>query len=168
MYKFYKMRNILTLSFLILFSNFLFSQEKFNIYNPEADAKNEIENAVKIAKKENKHVFIQVGGNWCGWCKLFHELVTTDEDISKYIEENYELIHLNYSKENSNLDVLETLDFPQRFGFPVFVILDKNGERIHTQNSAYLEEGRGHSPQKVLEFLKHWSPASIDPNSYKK
>ena len=51
---------------------------------------------------------------------------------------------------------------------PVFVILDKNGNRIHTQNSAYLEEGKGHSPKKVLEFLKHWSPASIDPKSYKK
>ena len=166
--KIYTMKKILILSLVFFMSNALMAQEKFNVYNPEADAKQEIENAVKIAQNKNKHILIQVGGNWCGWCKLFYDLVTTDEEISKYLNENFEVVHLNYSKENSNLDVLETLDFPQRFGFPVFVILDKNGNRIHTQNSAYLEEGKGHSPKKVLEFLKHWSPASIDPKSYKK
>lgn len=30
------------------------------IYNPNADAKLEIENAIKQAKKENKHVLVQV------------------------------------------------------------------------------------------------------------
>lgn len=153
---------------MIFLSNNSLAQEKFNIYNPDADAKKEIQNAITKAQELNKHILIQVGGNWCGWCKLFHELITSDKEISNYLNENYEIIHLNYSKENSNLDILETLDFPQRFGFPVFVILDKNGKRIHTQNSAYLEEGKGHSAKKVLEFLQHWSPASIDPNSYKK
>ena len=42
------------------------------IYNPNADAKSEIENAVKQAKKENKHVLVQVGGNWCPWCVKLH------------------------------------------------------------------------------------------------
>ncbi|MCF8378163.1 MAG: hypothetical protein K9H49_01220 [Bacteroidales bacterium] len=34
------------------------------LYNPLANAKSEIADAVKVAKAENKHVFIQVGGNW--------------------------------------------------------------------------------------------------------
>jgi len=38
--------------------------KKPDLYNPQADAKKEIADAVKKAKAENKHVLIQVGGNW--------------------------------------------------------------------------------------------------------
>ena len=38
--------------------------EKPTIYNPEANAKIEISEAVKKAKAENKHVLLQIGGNW--------------------------------------------------------------------------------------------------------
>lgn len=64
-------------------------------------------------------------------------------------------------KKNDKDPIWKELGFPQRFGFPVFVILDENGNRIHTQNSAYLEEGKGHSPAKIAEFLKHWSSAAV-------
>jgi hypothetical protein len=57
--------------------------------------------------------------------------------------------------------------YPQRFGFPVFIILDENGNRIHTQNSAYLEEGKGYSKDKIAEFFEAWSPAALDPKNYK-
>lgn len=156
--------------FALILSGFIsihtLAQEKFNLYNPDADAQKEINEAVKTAKLENKNVFIQIGGNWCGWCKLFYELTTRDEDLKNYLAENFVTVHVNYSKENKNEEVLANLDFPQRFGFPVFVILDKNGKRIHTQNSGYLEEGQGHSKKIVLDFLQNWSPAAINPENY--
>ena len=73
---------------------------------------------------------------------------------------------LNTSKEKKNLDVLAELDYPQRFGFPVMVILDQKGKRIHTQNSAFLEKEKSYDEKVVAQFLKHWSPAAIDPKSY--
>ena len=162
------MKNIITVFVLVFTMQSLFAQDKFNVYNPEADAKKDIENAVVQAKANDKHILIQIGGNWCGWCKLFHDLTTTDEELKAYIAENFEVVHLNYSKENQNLDVLETLEFPQRFGFPVFVVLDGNGKRIHTQSSGYLEEGKGHSKKLVMEFLQSWSPGALNPEIYKR
>ena len=58
---------------------------------------------------------------------------------------------------------LPSLEFPQRFGFPVFVILDENGKRIHTQNSAFLKKGDGYDKEKVLRFFKNWSPQALNP-----
>lgn len=142
-------------------------QEKFNLYNPEADAQKEIAEAVVKAKSENKNVFLHIGGNWCGWCKLFDDLIQSDEELKSLLHDNYEVVQVNYSPENKNLDVLASLDYPQRFGFPVFVILDSDGKRIHTQNSGLLEEGRGHSKRKVQEFLMQWSPKALDPANYK-
>ena len=74
---------------------------------------------------------------------------------------------LNYSKENKNEDVLASLEFPQRFGFPVIVILNGEGRRLHTQNSAYLEKEKSYDEKKMVEFLRQWSPAALDPKSYR-
>ncbi len=47
------------------------------------------------------------------------------------------------------------------------MVLDGKGELMHTQNSAYLEEGKGYSKDKVMEFLGHWAPAAFNPVNYK-
>jgi thioredoxin-related protein len=139
---------------------------KNNLYDPTDDAKAEIAKAVKQAGIEGKHVFLQIGGNWCSWCRLFNEKIQSNDTLRTAMEKNYVLYHVNYSPENRNEDVLASLGFPQRFGFPVFVILDGKGNRLNTQNSVYLEEGRGYNTGKVLEFLKQWSPEALDPKQY--
>jgi len=108
-----------------------------------------------------------IGGNWCSWCLKFNKQVLQDKQLDSAVSANYVFYHLNYSKENKNLDILKTYGFPQRFGFPVFVILDANGNRIHTQNSAYLEEGKGYSKSKIMEFLDNWSPNAHKADNYK-
>ncbi len=72
-----------------------------------------------------------------------------------------------YGRENYNKDVMEDLGFPQRFGFPVVVILDRNGNRIHTQNTAYLEKDQSYDFKIMKEFLFNWSPKALNPESYK-
>lgn len=144
------------------------AQNGTKIYNPQADAKADIRKAVAIAAKERKHVLLQVGGNWCIWCTRFHNLVESNDTLSRLLHDNYVVVPVNYSPENKNEAVLAELAYPQRFGYPVFVILDGKGKRIHTQNSAYLEEGKGHSVQKVAEFLEQWTFKATDPATYQK
>jgi len=139
---------------------------KPKLYHPEANAKQEIADAVKKAKLEGKNVMLQLGGNWCIWCLRFNKLVTETPELTKLMNDNYVVVHVNYSPENKNEEVFASLGYPQRFGFPVFVVLDANGKRLHTQNSAYLEEGSGHSPKLVSEFLQSWTPKAIDPATY--
>ena len=58
--------------------NFAFGQDtnKKKVYDETANAKIQISDAVTKAKKDNKHVLLQIGGNWCPWCILFDNLVT--------------------------------------------------------------------------------------------
>ena len=151
---------------LLLFLNNSYAQP-VKLYHPEASVSAEISKGLSRAKAENKHLFLQIGGNWCPWCLKFHKFCADDKEISTLISMNYISLKVNYSKENRNLAELKKLEFPQRFGFPVFVILDANGKRIHTQSSGYLEEGEGYSKKRVLEFLTQWSPHALDPNLYK-
>jgi len=136
------------------------------LYDPSDDAKEEIAVAVIKAANDGKHVLLQIGGNWCGWCIAFDKKVKSNDTLRIALEKNFVVYHVNYSIENKNEDVLKSLGYPQRFGFPVFVVLDSEGNRLHTQFSGYLEEGRGHSTRKVLEFFNNWSPAALDPKLY--
>lgn len=142
------------------------AQTTVNIYNPNADARTGIAAAVNKAKAENKHVLIQVGGNWCSWCVKMHHLFHSDNKIDSTIKANYVFILVNHSKENKNLPVLRDLDFPQRFGFPVLVILNRDGKRIHTQATDLLESGEGYDNKKILRFLNAWSVKALDPKNY--
>lgn len=83
------------------------------------------------------------------------------------MQANYVFQLLNYSKGNKNLDILADLEYPQRFGFPVIVILDGDGNRLHTQNSSYLEKDKSYDEKIMVSFLKQWSPTALDPRNYK-
>lgn len=139
----------------------------FHLYHPEEDAAAGIKDAVKLAKEGHKNVFVQIGGNWCIWCARFHELSTSDPQIDSAFKANYIVYHLNYSKENENLPMLARFGHPERFGFPVFVILNAEGTPVHIQNSSYLEQGKGYNKGQIISFLNDWSPQALDPATYK-
>ena len=146
-----------------------FSQDltKFKLYKPEENAKAAIAAAVKKARDTGKQVLVQIGGNWCIWCARFNEFVTNDKSLDSLVNSNYIVYHLNYSKENKNTDILTTYQFPQRFGFPVFLVLNENGELIHTQTSWYLESGKSYDKEKVTAFFNDWGKKAFDPLQYK-
>ena len=158
------------LCFFLFFSFTVFSQDmkKFNLYKPDEKAEAEIANVVGEAKRSGKHVLIQIGGNWCIWCARFHEFVKKDSQLDSLMNANYVVYHLNYSKENYNAKLLKKYNFPQRFGFPVFLILDGEGNLLHTQNSWYLEDGKtSYERDKIKSFFTEWSKKSLDPSQYK-
>jgi thioredoxin-related protein len=146
-----------------------FSQDmtKFNLYKPQEDAKTAIESSIKKAKESDKHVMVQIGGNWCVWCARFNDFVTKDNSLDSLVNANFIVYHLNYSKENKNLAILSKYKFPQRFGFPVFLVLNEKGDLLHTQTSWYLEAGKGYDKEKVTAFFTDWSRKALDPAQYK-
>ncbi|MBU3744060.1 MAG: DUF255 domain-containing protein [Sediminibacterium sp.] len=137
-----------------------------SLYHPNANAQKDIAAAIAKAKAQNKHVFIQAGGNWCGWCIEFNRLVSVTTSLNSVLQNNYVVYHLNYSQENKNAAIFKAYGFPNRFGFPVFIILDANGKRIHTQNSSYLESGKSYDVAKVKEFLDSWTPRALQAGTY--
>jgi len=135
----------------------LTAQQAVAIYNPEADAKTDVTAAVTKASAQEKHVFLQIGGNWCPWCVKFNKMITEDMKLDSLVHANYEVVKVNYSKENYNKELLASLGYPQRFGFPVFVILDGKGNILHTQDSGYLEFEKAYDREKTERMFLNWS-----------
>lgn len=142
------------------------------VYDESLDPSVQIKEAVEKAGKEDKLVMCQVGGNWCRWCLLFSDFVSKDTEITDLINQNFVYIHVNYNprergdaeKMRKTEELMNSLGNPARFGFPVFVVLDADGKVVHIQDSSFLEEGKGYNRDKVLRFLKNWTPDSYCPS----
>ncbi|HRF19150.1 MAG TPA: thioredoxin family protein [Chitinophagaceae bacterium] len=162
------MKRIIVVTLISFSSAMVYSQDmtKFRLYNPGDNAEKQIEAAVEKAKDSGKHVMLQIGGNWCVWCARFNDFVTNDKSLDSLLNANYVVYHLNYSKENKNLDILKKYSFPQRFGFPVFLVLNEKGQLLHTQTSWYLEAGKGYDKEKVTAFFNDWGKKALDPAQY--
>ena len=150
---------ILTILFLLQCA---YSEET---YDPSADALADIKSAIVLAKETDKHVFVKVGGNWCGWCKMYAKFTKADKDIMRVMEDDYVFVLVNWSTENKNSDAMSYLGNPERFGFPVFVIIDEDGNVLHTQDAALLEQGKGYNKKHIMRFLTVWTAGAVDPNS---
>ncbi len=142
-------------------------------YNENQDVRADLKKAKEQAMKENKHILIQFGGNWCPWCMKFHALVTGLPKLDSLMKKNYVylLVNVPHEKLKRDNDLFREFGYPNRFGFPVFVILDKNGNRLNTQDSDAFEHSdprvKGYDTTKVARFLTMWTPETLNPATYK-
>lgn len=142
------------------------ANDSTKLYNPYADVSRDLKLALERAKKEKKHVLLQIGGNWCVSCYRYNATVQTDSLLKRLLYDNYVVYYLNYSNENKNLEYMKRLGYPQRFGFPVMVVLDADGKQLHTQDSALLGKGNGYDTNKIKSFLRNWAPGAFDAAFY--
>jgi thiol:disulfide interchange protein len=131
------------------------------IYDTKADGNQQIAAALAQAKKANKHVLLQFGANWCGWCHKLHSLFKNDKDLAAFLEANYIVVLVDVDKvdgKDHNADINERYGKPTQFGLPALVVLDADGKKLTMQDTGKLEEGDHHDPKKVMSFLKEWAP----------
>ena len=165
------MKRILMMAFSMLFVVLMANAQGAlkKVYDETINPMQQIDEAVKKAKAEDKFVVCQVGGNWCPWCLRFADFVEKDTAVNKVVNDNFVYIHVNYNPrkaagaeaQQKAAQLMKRLDNPQRFGFPVFVVLDGDGKVLHIQDSSFLEEGKGYSEEKTLRFFKGWTPKAV-------
>lgn len=136
------------------------------VYDESLNTMEQIDNAIAKAKTEGKYVICQVGGNWCPWCLKFAKFITEDTEIKELVDKEYVYIHVNYPRRGGDRDAqaatMKRLANPQRFGFPVMVVLNGDGKVQHIQDSSYLEENSGYNKDKVMSFFKHWTKSAVE------
>jgi thiol:disulfide interchange protein len=132
-------------------------------YDPSLDGWKQLQSAAQNASAEKRRVLVIVGGNWCKWCRALDRLLGENAELRDEVAAHFELVHLNWSKENRNGKAMKRLGNPEELGFPSFVILSPKLEVLHAQDSGSFEnpdhDTPGHDPAKLLAFLKQWETA---------
>ncbi|MEI6900093.1 MAG: thioredoxin family protein [Bacteroidota bacterium] len=167
------MKKIFLLTVILLITGYAYTQDSKGPYNANADVRVDLKKAIDQAKLEKKHVLVQFGGNWCPWCLRFHAMVKNTPQLDSIVKADYIYVLANVPREKEKRDfgLFRDFNYPNRFGYPVFVILDGNGKELHIQDSGLLEHRdpnvKGYDTTKVVNFLKIWNFRALDPATYK-
>jgi thiol:disulfide interchange protein len=127
------------------------------IYDEKADADALIASALAAAKRENRRVLIQWGGNWCSWCVLLHNRFKSDPALAKTLRYEYDVVHID----SANKGLMEKYGVDlSTAGVPYLTVLAADGKVVVNQPTEPFEtkaDGKnGHDPKKLNEFLvKH-------------
>jgi thiol:disulfide interchange protein len=125
-------------------------------YDPQRDAAADVAGAVAEARRAKKNIIVEVGGKWCSWCRIMDDYFQRNADVLRLREENYVTVKVNFSPENENKELLSK--YPEIPGYPHIFVLDAGGGLLHSQFTGDLEEGKSYNHDKMVAFLKGWSP----------
>jgi thiol:disulfide interchange protein len=133
-----------------------------DIYDVRANGTEQIAAALKEAKSGNKRVLVDIGTNWCIWCRRLHDTFTTNAQVRHALSSDYVLVMIDLNMRHGkarNADVDRRYGHPLSHGIPVLLVLDADGNLLTTKDSGELEDGHeAHDPAKISAFLAEWAP----------
>lgn len=141
-----------------------FAQQKIplnpKLYDPAADARKEIAEALKESARWHKRILLVFGGNWCLDCQVldyrFHQ-----EPEKSIIDSSYKVIHVDIGHADKNLDLASEYHVPINKGVPGIAVLDSDGKLLYSQENGEFESARSLDPQQIVAFLEKWKPNAV-------
>jgi thioredoxin-related protein len=128
-------------------------REKFD---PAKDPAVDLAKAVEQATAENKRIILDIGGEWCVWCRYMDRFFILNPALNDLKKKNFVWVKVNMSEENENKTFLSA--YPAISGYPHFFILDEKGKLLQSQSTDILESEKVYSLEKFTAFFKLWAP----------
>jgi thiol:disulfide interchange protein len=129
-------------------------------FDPTRDSNRDLHAAMEQARKEHKNILIDVGGNWCPWCIVLDRTLYEDAELHALLVKNYVLLHVNFSRENENLDFLGP--YPKAKGYPAWYVLSAKGKLLKAEDTSELEQTHkldaGYNMATLATFLTENAP----------
>jgi thioredoxin-related protein len=142
--------------------------KKAPLYDPKADATKQIDAAVKKAQRDSSRVLVMYGFEGCVWCQRLHGLFQKDENIRKLVHDEYVFVPVDIKSPHADEHLkaakaaLAKEELEKGVGYPFLAVLGGDGKVVTAQRTDPLEEGKGHSPERVKEFLDRWVAPKAD------
>ena len=129
-----------------------------DIYPPPAQARADLNAALKTAAATHKRVILDFGGNWCPDCQAldiyFHDSVNLP-----ILDANFVLVHVNVGRYDANLDLARRYLIPLKKGVPALAVLSDYGKLLYSQKEGEFEAMGSMQSSAVTSFLVQWRPA---------
>jgi len=128
-------------------------------YDEAADATAAVDRALARAKKSGKRVIIDLGGNWCGDCRILAATMELPE-MKAFLDRHFEIVAVDVGRFDKNLQVPARYGITTRLeGVPALLVVDpKTGKQLvgRAQVSA-LADARHMHPQDLANWFAQWT-----------
>ncbi len=85
--------------------------------------------ALKLAKKENKIIFIDAYTTWCGPCKMMSSRTFTDVSVGKYFNENFINLKIEMEKDTDGPEIARRYKVQ---AYPTLLFINGEGKLVHS------------------------------------
>jgi len=128
---------------------------KKDLYPAGADAKKEIDEALKQATIEKKRVLLIFGGNWCYDCHVLDRALH-EGAAGKIAKQSFLLVHVDIGEGDKNLDLTKLYKIPLDKGVPAVAILNGGGKLLYSSGDGEFEAARSMMKKDLVRFLWIW------------
>jgi thiol:disulfide interchange protein len=128
---------------------------KTDLYPSDADAKKEINAALKLAAADHKRVLLVFGANWCYDCHVLDRALH-DGAAGKIVSESFLLVHVDIGEADKNLDLAKQYKIPLDKGVPAVAILGSDGKLLYSSGEGEFEAARKMMKKDLVAFLLRW------------
>ena|SRR2546423_6300623 len=128
---------------------------KKDLYPADADAKKEIDDALKSAAADKRRVMLIFGGNWCYDCHVLDQALHEGE-AGQIVKDRFLLVHVDIGEGDKNLDLLANYKIPLEKGVPAVAILDGDGKLLYSSGEGEFEAARSMLRKDLVTFLNRW------------
>ena len=129
-------------------------------YDESADANKTVDAVLAKAKAEHKRAFIDLGGNWCGDCRVLAGLMELPE-VKAFVDAHYVVALVDVGRFNRNLQIPARWGMVQALkdgGAPTVLIVDPvTGKVVDTGHTGALEDARHMDPQSIANWIAQWA-----------
>src|SRR5882724_3759355 len=128
---------------------------KKDLYPANADAKKEIDEALKQAVTEKKRVLLVFGGNWCYDCHVLDRALHEGE-AGRVMRQSFLLVHVDIGEGDKNLDLVKQYKTTLDKGVPIVVVLNRDGRLLYSSTEGEFEAARKMMKKDLVAFLIQW------------
>jgi len=133
---------------------------KKDLYPADANAKNEIDEALKAAATDRKRVLLVFGANWCYDCHVLDRALH-EGAAGKIVSESFLLVHVDIGEGEKNPDLVNQYKINLDKGVPVVAILGSDGKLLYGSNDGEFEAARRMMKKDLVAFLNRWRESRI-------
>lgn len=137
---------------LALMLNPAWAADSKNPYDETANAKAQIQAALKSAKAENKSALIVFGANWCGDCKML-DMEMHQGDLAKLVDNRLVVVKVDVGRFDRNKDVAAQYGNIIKKGIPSVVLLQADGSVAYQTDGGELADARKMGREGVTKFF---------------
>lgn len=132
------------------------------IYSEQSDPFQDAAAAIRAATASNRNVLIEIGGNWCTWCKKIDAFLEQNTDVYQALHANFVLLKVNVSDVNKNTAFMKGL--PPVLGYPHMYVSTAQGKVLLSKDTADFLRSGSYSKEQWLSFIEEWQFANNDRN----
>ncbi|CAN5504096.1 hypothetical protein BH09PSE4_BH09PSE4_11700 [soil metagenome] len=126
-------------------------------YDEAANADRDVAAAKARAKRSGKKLLIDLGGNWCGDCRVLAAIMEVPE-LKTFLGKHYEIVSVDVGRFNKNMQVPGHYGISKLTGgVPALLVINPRTDRIVNGAQLYaLENARNMTPQALADWLAKW------------